>query len=182
MHNTLIHEGNRLQHWVENSPITKKKIIDGMGLTGYGHFTHYVKQDRVNIKILTKFCEVLGITLEQFYAGPHEKPITEDETEVKKIHHGEAIKHAVTRSGIKATTIAQRMGISRGTLYNWFENQEIDTGTLLHLAQVLNIPVAELKGIGSGRAGFEKDIYLLLQDINQKLEKLLLNAQLQMGT
>lgn len=59
-------------------------------------------------------------------------------------HAGEIIRKAVIENGIKHTTLAKKLGVSRQTLYNLYENVDIDLSTVIRISAILNDPLEEL--------------------------------------
>jgi predicted transcriptional regulator len=53
------------------------------------------------------------------------------------MHRGEILKKAIQRSPYSITTIAKRLGKVRETLYNWFENPDLDIERMLEIGQII---------------------------------------------
>jgi plasmid maintenance system antidote protein VapI len=54
------------------------------------------------------------------------------------VYKGEIIKKAVDESGINKTRLAAEMGISRGTLYNIFNQIDVDNATILKIGRIIH--------------------------------------------
>ncbi|MCC9166250.1 hypothetical protein [Pontibacter harenae] len=54
------------------------------------------------------------------------------------IHRGEKIKEAIKESGLAVGVVAERMGISRKTLYNKFKEASIPYSFILKLGEVIH--------------------------------------------
>ncbi len=59
------------------------------------------------------------------------------------VHKGEIIKEAIEKSGTKKTRIADEMGISRGTLYNIFNQMEVDDDIILKIGAIIHHDFSE---------------------------------------
>lgn len=59
-------------------------------------------------------------------------------------HAGEIIKKAVESQGFKHAALAIRLGISRQSLYNIYENVDVDLGMIIKIGAILNRPFDEL--------------------------------------
>lgn len=54
------------------------------------------------------------------------------------MNKGEIIKEVVEESGVKKTLLAAEMGISRGTLYNIFNQMDVDNETILKIGEIIH--------------------------------------------
>lgn len=61
------------------------------------------------------------------------------------IHRGEIIKKVVEESGMPLTVICDRLKISRGTIYNKFDDPNLDWDFIIDLGKVLRIDIIKLK-------------------------------------
>lgn len=59
-------------------------------------------------------------------------------------HAGEIIKKAVESHGMKHSVLASRLSISRQTLYNIYENVDVDLTMIIKISAILNHPFDEL--------------------------------------
>lgn len=91
---------------------------------------------------------------------------------IKVLHQGNNLADLMKQKGIKAAALANRMNISRRTLYNWIKEKELDHTALMDAAQALGVPVAAIKGYGIGEKSMEKDIYTILRTINERLSRI----------
>jgi len=176
-----IHEGQRLEYLIENQNIKVKYIVEKMGYSNYERLYYYYKQPQIKRSTLQKFCEVLNISIETFYntvknVYNHTQNLLHEDTSTlygNSKHQGKNLLSILENRGITKTHFARQLNISRPTLDSYFEEKELPLHVLLEVAHVLQTPVANIKGIGTGEKSFEKDIYLLLQEINNKLDRLL---------
>ncbi|WP_162054322.1 helix-turn-helix domain-containing protein [Pontibacter pamirensis] len=61
------------------------------------------------------------------------------QTEIKTgIHRGEIIKDAIKASGVAVGVVAEKLGISRKTLYNKFKESSIPYSFILKLGEVIH--------------------------------------------
>ena len=176
METIQVHEGQRLKKWIDSKKRPLIDIIKEMGFSNYSHVYYYYPQARIKIQMLDKFCKVLGITRDEFYAGVSGNTNIENESEDNysiSTHQGRNLENIINNSGITVTAFASKVGSTRKTVYEYFKENTLDEGFLMHAASVLKVPIAQLKGIGIGEKSFEKDIYIQLQLINEKLDKLI---------
>lgn len=176
METVQVHEGQRLKKWIESKKKPLIDIIKEMGFSNYSHVYYYFPQARIKIQMLDKFCKVLGITREEFYVGVSGSTNIENEADDNysiSTHQGRNLENIIGNSGITVTAFASKVGITRKTIYEYFKENTLDEGFLMHAASVLKVPVAQIKGIGIGERSFEKDIYIQLQLLNEKLDKLI---------
>ena len=163
---TQLHEGNRLKYLVEQSQKPVAEIFGEMGLNDYSGLYYYYGLERIKLDRLKKFFEVLGITEDQFFKV---EPAAKETLYALSTHHGRNLESIMTSKNISKEGFADRIGVSRQTLYNWFRETELPLQTLLLLANGLEIPVARIKGHGETEKSFEREIYLELQQISERL-------------
>lgn len=175
MQTVQIHEGQRLKKWIDSKKKPLIDIVNEMGFSNYSHVYYYYPQARIKIQMLDKFCKVLGITRDEFYVGVAGETNIENESDAYSIstHQGRNLENIISNSGITVTAFASKVGSTRKTIYEYFKENTLDEGFLMHAASVLKVPIAQIKGIGVGEKSFEKDIYIQLQKINEKLDKLI---------
>lgn len=96
------------------------------------------------------------------------------------LHAGEIIKKAVESSGFKHKVLAERLGISRQSLYNLYETVKIDRSTILKIGDIIQFDFEALLQSPAYRQQssntFAKDIDVdeIRQEVallNQKLEE-----------
>lgn len=167
-----LHHGNRLRWWIEKTKISVEGFLEKAGLKTYSNLYYYYAQSEIKRKKLEIFCAALGITMEQFLDPKNE--LQEDAAlyTVSK-HQGQNLETTIKQRGITVTSFADKMKVARPTVYSYFDEKELPLGVLLEAAEHLKVPVAMLKGVGVGEKSFEKDIYLQLVAINDKLQVLL---------
>ncbi len=59
-------------------------------------------------------------------------------------HAGEIIRKAVITHGIKHKILADKLEVSRQTLYNLYESVDIDLAMIIRIGAILNDPLDEL--------------------------------------
>lgn len=59
---------------------------------------------------------------------------------------GEQLKQIISRSGIRLNEFAARLGIAPQQLNNAFRNQDIKSGMLEKVAEIMGVPVCTLYG------------------------------------
>jgi predicted transcriptional regulator len=53
-------------------------------------------------------------------------------------HRGEIIKKAVNESGFKKSLLAQRLGVKRGTIYNYFDRANVSLDIVLTIGKIIH--------------------------------------------
>jgi len=178
---TTIHEGQRLKYLIENQDIKLKHIVEKLGYSNYERLYYYYDKAQIKRSTLDRFCEVLNISVDTFYntvkkIDNYTNNVAKEDastTYTTSKHQGKNLLSLLENRGITKTHFAKQLNISRPTLDSYFDEKELPLHVLLEVAHVLQTPVANIKGIGAGEKSFEKDIYLLLHDINTKLDNLL---------
>jgi len=177
----ITHDGNRLRYFFDKHTGKTKDVLEKLGFKDYTALYYYFNREEIKRSVLQKFCEALGITTDEFYNNVKKvdnysiNTLHEDTSTLytQSKHQGKNLLSILENRGITKTHFARQLNISRPTLDSYFEEKELPLHVLLEVAHVLQTPVANIKGIGTGEKSFEKDIYLLLQEINNKLDKLL---------
>lgn len=176
--NINIHEGERLKWFIDRKFKQRDDAIKAGIANSYELMNYYFAKQQIKRSKLEFFCKALGISIDTFYKSVNENLSnnTENEPSVSK-HQGNNLKSTLKDKGMSTAAFAKKMHVSRPTVYKYFDEKELDTGTLLEAAATLKIPAAQLKGYGIGQASFEKEIYNELKIINQKLNTLLAFAK-----
>ncbi|WP_243018252.1 MULTISPECIES: helix-turn-helix domain-containing protein [Candidatus Cardinium] len=90
-------------------------------------------------------------------------------------HRGEIIENVVRRSGISLSVLAERMGISRNTLYNRFKEKNLSYDFILTLGMVLHYNFAvhfpEIKSDSALPEDARAELFQLEQKYKTLLEK-----------
>lgn len=176
--NYPLHEGKHLQFlvskYLKSTGKTAVELSEKLGMKASTHL--YTIYGRISVKkpLLNRILSAIGLTLEEFYNSSPSDP-----AKLKNgvsTHHGQNLQNTITNSGVSITKLAEKMNITRTTLYNQFKERKIDDGFLLKAAQFLNVPVAQLKGYAVSERVFEQDIYNELVAINKKMD-ILINAK-----
>jgi predicted transcriptional regulator len=53
-------------------------------------------------------------------------------------HRGEIIKKAVNESGYKKSLLAERLGVKRGTIYNYFDRANVSLDIILTIGKIIH--------------------------------------------
>lgn len=65
-------------------------------------------------------------------------------------HRGEVVQSAIKQSGFSATTVAQRLTLTRGQLYNYYDNPKLPLDTIVKIGKIIHYDFSahfpELKG------------------------------------
>jgi predicted transcriptional regulator len=61
-----------------------------------------------------------------------------------KLHRGKRVEKAVRDSGFSITMLAKRLGVSRKTLYNYFEVPDLDFFIVSEIGQLIGNPFTDL--------------------------------------
>jgi predicted transcriptional regulator len=56
-----------------------------------------------------------------------------------KLHRGETVANAVRESGMSLTALANRLGVSRRTVYNYFDRPDLSTETILEIGRIIHV-------------------------------------------
>lgn len=164
-----VHDGQRLKKWIELSGKNINEIVKGMEFTNYSHLYYYYPQERIKKNTLEKFCQVLKISIDDFYNGELIKG-SADGIGIS-FHQGKNLEAAVKATPITDTAFAAKLGISRKTLYAYYKLSQLDESILKKAAKILHIQPAALKGIDVHEWSIN-DLYYLLKTVNEKVDKL----------
>lgn len=130
-------EGERLKFLVNQLVDDKKDFYKRMGFTHYSGVSYWYGQQYIRREVLIKFCEALGITVEQFYAIP----AGEDSNNTPPIlHDGKALQLLITGKGINKVFLAGQLKVSRQTLDKWTKSEVIPIPVKDQLLQMYNLP------------------------------------------
>lgn len=143
----LIHEGNRLKKWVE----TKKVLMEKLGLSTPQALNYNYRQERLKQGRLKEFCEAIGITLDEFYRVPESIPAhtvapASQQAPPDTGHQGEKLKSYAEEKGFIIEALAEQLGVSRQTLYQWFKKPALDENAVNRLLQKMEPPPPFLLG------------------------------------
>lgn len=138
----LIHMGQRLKQILKQKKI---KIVDFADMAGFtNQIAHYhLRKSDMKRSTLEKFCEIVGITAEEFYEW---NSITinnnngDDETVV--LHHGGRLMELIGERGLNKTRLSKRLGMSRRTMYNLFEKEAFGPEEVEKVARALEMTTA----------------------------------------
>jgi transcriptional regulator with XRE-family HTH domain len=61
-----------------------------------------------------------------------------------KVHRGKIAEKAVRESGISLTSLAERLSVSRRTLYNYFLQQDLSIHTMLAIGKIIHVDFSKL--------------------------------------
>jgi len=55
-----------------------------------------------------------------------------------KLNAGEIVEHAVRRQNVNISELSRRMKVNRRTLYNWFQQKNLNADVICGIGQVIN--------------------------------------------
>ncbi len=55
-----------------------------------------------------------------------------------KLNAGEIVEHAVRRQNINISELSRKMNVNRRTLYNWFQQKNLNADVICGIGQVIN--------------------------------------------
>lgn len=55
-----------------------------------------------------------------------------------ELNNGAIVEHAIRRQNVNISELSRRMKVNRKTLYNWFQNEKLDTEVIRKIGQVIN--------------------------------------------
>jgi predicted transcriptional regulator len=58
-----------------------------------------------------------------------------------KIHIGHTVEQAVRNSGMSITALADRLKVSRKTIYNYFDDEDLDQSIVIRFEKMLNVSI-----------------------------------------
>ncbi len=172
-----IHEGQKLKVLVETYTRSKRMTLSAFCKKADIKYVTYIysiyRKKRVRDERLKPILELMDISVDQFYSSENSDDLSQA---LESVHHGENLKGILASMGVSILWFAKNMNVTRQTVYNHFEEKELDEGILMKAASILNIPISQLKGFGVGEKNFQKEIYTQLLQMNNKLDRLLINA------
>ncbi|MBW8686269.1 helix-turn-helix transcriptional regulator [Chitinophaga rhizophila] len=135
----LIHMGQRLKQVLKQKKI---KIVDFADMAGFtNQIAHYhLRKSDMKRSTLEKFCEIIGITAEEFYEW-NSVPSANGEKgkESTVLHHGDRLMELIGERGLNKTRLAKRLGMSRRTMYNLFEKEVFSADELDRVVRSLEM-------------------------------------------
>jgi predicted transcriptional regulator len=69
-----------------------------------------------------------------------------------KVHRGKIAEKAVRESGVSLTSLAERLSVSRRTLYNYFLQTDLSIHTMLAIGKIIHVDFSKL---------LSKEIYVI---------------------
>ena len=172
-----IHQGQRLKECIKDNKIKAIDLVNDMQLSNYQHLYYYYNSKEIKSDTLEKFLKYLNISKDKFFKTDSindetTNVVNEDKPVYKSYHQGKNLKAIITAKHINVTSLCYQLNISRPTLYKYFDERELPLSVLLEMAHIIEVPVARIKGIGQSEKSFEKDIYLQLEALNNKVAEL----------
>jgi transcriptional regulator with XRE-family HTH domain len=158
--------GRELKVLIEKTGMTGRQLARQMQLNERTVYNWY-SQVKVSAAVLEKISQSTGID----FNAP--LTVAEEAQAYGNAHVGETIEQYLATKGIKREHFARQMKVSRTSVYAWFKDKVWPSARLLQAADILGVPVGELKGKGQGTASMERDIYEQLTQINEKLDEIL---------
>lgn len=175
MQSSLIHMGQRLKQILKQKKI---KIIDFAKMAGFtNQIAHYHLRNsdmkRVNLE---RFCEIIGITPDEFIRWNGTMQLANG----KSIHHGNRLQHLIAEKGLNKSKLAERLNMSRRTMYNVFEKETFSPDELDRVARGLDITTEAFLNPGTAQETRQTDseemmllrekYYKILEEHNQLLK------------
>lgn len=161
-------DGDNLKIALARHGWTGTRLATAMGKTKNGRRTIYdwFAKDKLKRTLLERISTVTNIPVEEL---TKQTLILNDvdPPQYGVVHHGRIVHNVLKNKGIKIESFSKRMKFTRATAYKRFGEREWDVGELLKAAEILQVPVAQLKGKGEGYRAFEKDIYEQLSFIKK---------------
>lgn len=162
--------GKQLKEILRDNDISGNKLANIMGLHSRTVYEWYRSEQPLKKHILDKIVKATKLP-DTLFKVDIDNIIQDSKTHYGlRLHHGKNIKDTITNNGITITAFARKMKLTRQTVHAWFELATWDEGELFKAAGVLQVPIAQLKGKGTGPQSFEKDIYLELKQIKETLQ------------
>ncbi|MBV7528866.1 helix-turn-helix transcriptional regulator [Chitinophaga sp. sic0106] len=174
MQTSLIHMGHRLKQILKQRKI---KVIDFAKKAGFtNQIAHYhLRKSDMKRANLERFCTIIGITTEEFMRWNGAQLIAQD----KNLHHGERLVAIIAEKGLNRSRLAERMDMSRRTMYNLFEKQTFSPSELERAAKAVDISLEAFLNPGTVDEARNSDTeemmtqrekyYKLLEDHNELL-------------
>ncbi|ACU58417.1 helix-turn-helix transcriptional regulator [Chitinophaga pinensis] len=135
----LIHMGQRLKQILKQK---KVKIVDFADMAGFtNQIAHYhLRKSDMKRSTLEKFCEIIGVTPEEFYEWNSTPSVNgEKGTDSTILHHGGRLMELIGERGLNKTRLAKRLGMSRRTMYNLFEKEVFGAEELDRVVRALEM-------------------------------------------
>ncbi|WP_167013740.1 helix-turn-helix transcriptional regulator [Chitinophaga sp. Cy-1792] len=174
MQTSLIHMGERLKQILKQRKI---KVIDFAKKAGFtNQIAHYhLRKSEMKRANLDRFCTIIGITTEEFMRWNGAQLISLD----KNLHHGRRLQTIIQDKGLNRSRLADRMEMSRRTMYNLFDKEIFSPGELERTARALDMSldaflnpgtVAEARNTETEEIMLQREkYYKLLEDHNELL-------------
>lgn len=136
MQSRLIHMGQRLKQILKQKKI---KIVDFAYMAGFtNQIAHYhLRKSDMKRSTLEKFCNLIGITTEEFYDWNSTVLVNKGDTVT--IHHGQRLSSIIAEKGLNKSRLAKRLDMSRRTMYNLFEKEVFAPEELLLVVNALEM-------------------------------------------
>lgn len=61
-----------------------------------------------------------------------------------KVHRGKIAEKAVRESGLSLTSLAERLSVSRRTLYNYFSQPDLSIETVISIGKIIHVDFSKL--------------------------------------
>ncbi|MBV8254494.1 MAG: helix-turn-helix domain-containing protein [Chitinophaga sp.] len=174
MQTGLIHMGQRLKLILKQRKI---KVIDFAKKAGFtNQIAHYhLRKSDMKRANLERFCTIIGITPDEFMRWNGAQLIAQD----KNLHHGQRLLDIIAEKGLNRSRLAERMDMSRRTMYNLFEKSTFSPSELERAARAVDMSleaflnpgtVAEARLSDSEEMMTQREkYYKLLEDHNELL-------------
>ncbi|CAL1520920.1 helix-turn-helix transcriptional regulator [Chitinophaga sp. MM2321] len=134
MQSSLIHMGQRLKQILRQKKI---KIVDFAKMAGFtNQIAHYhLRKSDMKRTTMERFCILIGITPDEFVRWNGAMEMSGD----KSLHHGDRLQNLIAEKGLNKSKLAERLGMSRRTMYNVFEKEVFSPDELERVAKGLDM-------------------------------------------
>lgn len=176
----ILHEGKRLKFLVKISPIKARDVAIAMNYKKVQSLAYYYNQPFVKKETLYKFLEILQIDENAFYNKKDGEiaNIVEEETITyvtnKTYHQGKNLRNLLDNRFINITALCDKLNLNRANFYSYFKEPTLPEWLTLQVATILDIPTTRITGENVAETKFDKLVYNQLNEINAKLDKIIL--------
>ncbi|WP_325536565.1 helix-turn-helix transcriptional regulator [Chitinophaga sp.] len=134
MQSSLIHMGQRLKQILKQKKI---KIVDFAKMAGFtNQIAHYhLRKSDMKRSTMERFCTLIGIGPEEFIRWNGAMQVSSGE----QVHHGQRLQHIIAEKGLNKSRLAERLGMSRRTMYNVFAKEVFSPDELDRVAKGLDM-------------------------------------------
>jgi transcriptional regulator with XRE-family HTH domain len=166
------HHGELLKKLIRVKKMTVDDFAKKIGK--HRQTVHYwYKIDTFKREVIKIVSAALSISPSVFYSAQGASVSPDKENNVSSLlHNGERLREITETKGVKDVALAQALGISRQRLYDLYKSAALDDKYVILASRFLGVPTFDITG-DKKRFFQENDIYILLQQIVQREEKVL---------